>query len=105
MLFDLHRRQPVAEANRSESQAAFHHSATVLAAGENEVNVWRYEPDKLVPPKPDKNGKAGRVGDLPGKVIGKIKRGGYSQGLAFSPDGERLAVGKSDGSVELWTLV
>ncbi len=104
-VYDLEKGVPVAEAQRVSSQAVFHHSAAIFAAGESELKVWRYESGKLVPPKPDNKGKPGRVGDVPGKSIGSIKRGEYSQGLAFSPDGNTLAAGKSDGSVELWGLV
>jgi WD40 repeat protein len=81
-------------------QVTFHPGADVLASGGDTVKVWAYEPSRFVPMAPNKAGKP----SLPGKELGAIKLGDFSLGISFSPDGSLLAVGKSNGGVEVWKL-
>jgi WD40 repeat protein len=102
-VYELSTDMPVAT-EKADMQAAFHPSSDVLALGESEVTVWNIDAGKLKPAPADNKGNR-KIAALPGKQLGKIKRGEYSQGLCFSPDGKVLACGKSDGNVELWELV
>lgn len=81
--------------------AAFHPRESLFVGGESEVKGWRYETDKLIPSGKDKTVKPMAANGLPGKAIAGLKRGDWSLGLQFSPDGSHLALGKSDGTVEL----
>jgi len=56
------------------------------------------------PAEKDKDGRVKKVGKIPGKELAKIKRGAWSLGLQFTPDGRQLAMGKNDGTVQLWNL-
>lgn len=82
----------------------FHAERDLLVSGESTTRAWAYDASKLVPPKMDSKGRVAKLGGIPGQKVAEIKRGEYSLGLDFAPDGKTLAVGKSDGSVELWDL-
>jgi WD40 repeat protein len=99
-VYDLATGQPVA-AERSSMQAAFHPAADLLAGGESEVKFWNYLADKFAPSEKDKNGKAKEPQPVPGEVLATVKRGDWSLGLCFSPDGRQVALGKADGTFEL----
>jgi WD40 repeat protein len=98
-IFNLESGEPVAT-DAVRLQAAFHPSADVLAAGGDTVKVWLYEPQRFAPA----SGRPPRTGPIPGRELGSIRAGDFSLGIAFSPDGSKLAVGKSSGTVELWEL-
>lgn len=102
-VYDLASGEIVA-AEKLRMDVAFHPSADVLAGGDNQTKVWRYEANRLAPPEQDKKGNRKSPSGLPGKELSTIKRGDWSLGLRFSPDGQRLALGKSDGTVEMWEL-
>lgn len=103
-IFDLGSGELMARADRVSMDVAFHAGEHVLAGGEDKVQVWQLETDKLTPPEKDKDGRPKKIPDVPGKELASVKRGSWSLGLQFSPDGNRLAMGKSDGTVELWEL-
>jgi WD40 repeat protein len=83
---------------------AFHPSAPILAGGDNETKVWACDVKKFAPPEKDKNVRSKSPGAIPGKVLSSIKRGDWSLGLRFSHDGKQLAMGKADGTVELYDV-
>jgi WD40 repeat protein len=84
--------------------AAFHPAARLLVAGESEAKVWAYDAHGFASLPPDKDGRAKPPGAIAGRVLATIRRGDWSLGLRFSPDGKQLALGRGDGSVELWTV-
>lgn len=102
-IFDLTSGLPVV-ADRLEMQVAFSPTTDVVLAGSDTVRAWVYDAAKFVPGKPDKKGVSAPTPGLPGKEIGSAKLGGFSLGLAFSTDGKRVALGRTDGKVELWEL-
>lgn len=102
-VYDLASGEVVAS-ERLNMEVAFHPSADVLAGGEGEVKCWTYETGKFAPPEKDKNGKPQNPKGIHGKSFAAIKRGDWSLGLQFSPDGRRVALGKADGTVELYDL-
>lgn len=89
---------------KCDMDVAFHPSAALLSAGESEVKCWAYDAQKLVPPRLDKAGKPNKANTISGKLLSTLKRGDWSLGIAFSVDGRQLALGKSDGTVELYNL-
>lgn len=103
LLFDVATGEPVAT-DRSSLQVAFHPRMDVLAGGDTQVKVWAYEPAKLTPAARDKAGKIVKLAAVPGAELAQIKQGDFSLGMAFAPDGAKLALGRADGSVELWEL-
>ncbi len=90
---------------KCEMDVAFHPSSDVLAGGENEVRFWNFEGAAFMPPKPDKNGKPTKPAAIAAKPAASIKRGDWSLGMCFSPTGDRVALGKSDGTIEIHKLV
>lgn len=103
VVYDLDAGEPVA-ADKLRLQVAFHPSAPLLAAGEDTLKVWDCQVDAWRPPAVDSKGKPSAPGPIAGRELASIKRGEYSHGIAFSPDGLRMAVGRSDGTVELWDI-
>lgn len=102
-LFDLESGEIVAT-ERNNMDVAFDSRRDVLAGGESEMKVWEYETAKLTPPEKDKGGKPKSTSGVTGRVVSTVKRGEWSLGLSFSPDGKQLAIGKSDGTVELYDV-
>jgi WD40 repeat protein len=102
-VFDLTSGAIVAS-ERVNMDAAFHPTANVLIGGESELKCWMYEADKFAPPEKDKSGKSQNTKGIAGNAIAAIKRGDWSLGLHFSNDGKQLALGKADGTVELYDL-
>lgn len=103
-VYDLQSGEIVAS-ERLNMQVAFHPTADVLAGGESEAKFWSFEADKFAPPEKDKNGKPQQAKGIPGKSFATVKRGEWSLGLRFSPDGKQVALGKADGTVELYDVV
>lgn len=99
-IFDLNSGETVAS-EKLDMQVAFHPTANLLAGGENDVKFWNYDASKFAAPKLDKNGKLTKAAGIPGKLLATVKRGDWSLGLCFSPDGSQVALGKADGTVEL----
>lgn len=99
-VYDLNSGEIVAT-ERLTMDVAFHPQSHLLAGGDKETKIWAYDDQKFVPPEKDKNGRSKSPGAIPGKLLGSIKRGDWSLGLSFSPDGKQLALGKADGTVEL----
>lgn len=89
---------------KGNMDVALHPAANVIASGEGEVKLWSFVPEKFPEPTVDKNGRPIKPQGLPGKSIGSIKRGDWSLGLSFSPDGGQLALGKADGTLELYAV-
>ncbi len=87
-----------------DMQIAFHPKSNVLAGGENEVKFWSYDASKFAPPPLDKNGKPTKPMGISGDVLATVKRGEWSLGLRFSPDGRQVALGKADGTVDLYEV-
>jgi WD40 repeat protein len=104
-VFDLQTGEIVAHEARVSMQIAFHPKADVLAAGESEATFWTFEADKFAPPELDKNGKPKSAQPIPGKSFASIKRGGWSLGLRFSDDGRHVALGKANGTVEVYDVL
>lgn len=102
-VFDLATGEIVAS-ERVTMDAAFHPSINVLIGGESELKGWTYEADKFAPPAKDKNGKPQNAKGIAGSSIAAVKRGEWSLGVHFSHDGKQLALGKADGTVELYGL-
>lgn len=102
-VYDLASGEIVAS-ERINMEVAFHPAADVLAGGENEVKLWNYAPDKFAPPEKDKNGKPQSAKAIPGNAFATVKRGDWSLGLCFSPDGKQIALGKADGTVEMYEV-
>jgi len=103
VMYDLESGSPVAS-DKLRLQVAFHPSAPLLAAGEDTLKVWDCQVDAWKPPAVDDKGKPSAPGPIAGRELASIKRGEYSHGIAFSPAGLRMAVGRSDGTVELWDI-
>lgn len=104
-VFDLQSGEIVAREDRINMQVAFHPMADVFAAGESEAKFWDFEADKFAPPAKDKNGKPQNPRGIPGKSFASVKRGEWSLGLRFSGDGKQVALGKANGTVELYDVV
>ena len=102
-VFDLASGELVAS-ERMSMDVAFHPSSNVLVGGESEIKTWSYQADKFAPPEKDKNGKPQNSKGIPGDLLAGNKRGDWSLGLKFSADGKRLALGKADGTVDLFEL-
>ena len=103
-VYDLANGELVAT-EKVQMDVAFHPSSDVLVGGESEAKVWMCDTGKFAPPEKDKNGKSKAPSGISGKLLTSIKRGSWSLGLRFSHDGKQLAVGKSDGTVEMYDVV
>ncbi len=94
----------IVSSEKLNMQVAFHPAADLLAAGESEVKVWSFDAAKFAPPAKDKNGKPQSPKGIPGDAIATIKRGEWSLGLQFSASGSQVALGKANGTVELYDV-
>ena len=109
-LFELATGQGVAFVKEAGVDVAFHPQHDLLAVGEGQLHVWRYDADKFSPQplsgEKEKDGKPKSLSlpSLSGREIANLKRGDYGQGIRFLADGRRLAVAKADGVVDLWEL-
>jgi WD40 repeat protein len=102
-VFDLASAELVAS-ERVSMDVAFQPTGNVLIGGESEVKSWSYQAEKFAPPEKDKNGKPQAAKSIPGESLAAIKRGDWSLGMQFSSDGKRLALGKADGTVDLYEM-
>ena len=102
-VFDLTSGEIVAS-ERLRMDVAFHPQTHLLAGGDNETKVWACEVQKFAPPEKDKDGRSKTPATIPGKVLTSIKRGDWSLGLSFSHNGQQLALGKANGTVELYDV-
>lgn len=102
-VFDIATGTPVAE-DKSDAQICFSPTDDILVAGSNVAKVATYETAKFQPAKPDKSGKLGSAGPLPGKELAQIKLGDFSLGVRFSANGKLLGLGRADGKVEVWEV-
>lgn len=102
-VYDLASGEIVAS-ERLRMDVAFHPECHVLAGGDNETKVWACDVQKFAPPEKDKDGRSKPPATIPGMVLTSIKRGDWSLGLSFSHDGRQLALGKADGTVELYDV-
>jgi WD40 repeat protein len=108
-LFELATGKLAAAVPQAGMDVAFAKTGT-FATGENSIVAMAVDFDKLKPLPDAPPGKGGGKNQLPnapkppGKELGTVKRGDFSLGLAFSPDGKQLAAGKSNGTVELWEV-
>jgi WD40 repeat protein len=106
--YDFSSGSGIAGINQAGGDALFGHRESVIAAGENTLRVWSFAASEMVPvPVPTPAQKSRKESSFPafkGKEIAQIKRGEFSMGAAFSPDDRFLAVGRNDGTVELFTL-
>jgi WD40 repeat protein len=102
-VFDLASGELVAS-ERVGMDVVFHPTANLLVVGESEVKCWSYQAEKFAPPEIDKNGKPQNAHGIPGESLAAMKRGDWSLGLHFSADGKYLALGKADGTVDLYEL-
>lgn len=102
-LFDLETGDVVAS-EKVNMEVAFHPTSDTLAGGESDVKCWSYAADKFAPAEQDKNGKRKNAAAIPGESLGAVKRGEWSLGMQFSRDGKTLALGKADGTVELYDV-
>ena len=93
-----------AATEKASMDVCFHPQLPLLAVGEQEVKLWEYDADQFQPGGKDKNGKLQPPKVIAGKVAGNVKRGDWSLGMRFSPTGKQLALGKSDGTVELYEV-
>jgi WD40 repeat protein/tRNA A-37 threonylcarbamoyl transferase component Bud32 len=84
-VWDLHAKRPVAGPKEQTSEPAFAPEGHLLAVcSKDAVILW--DPAS-------------------GKEVGRLVGGGYfASCVAFSPDGQTLAVGRQGGSLELWDL-
>jgi len=110
LIFELATGHGVAAIAQTGSDVLFGRRGNLLAAGEDTLRLWSYDPGKFNPKpllvKTDPKGKT-LPPSLPafaGKELAQIKRGGFSVGVAFAADDGLLAAGKTDGTVEVWTL-
>jgi WD40 repeat protein len=110
LLYELATGHGVGMLSQTGGDVAFAHGKNLLGAGENTLRLWNYEPSRFSPrsaePRADPRGKKQPVSlpALAATEFVQIKRGDFSFGLAFAVDDQLLAVGKTDGSAELWTL-
>jgi WD40 repeat protein len=102
-VFDLATGTAVGQ-DKSDAQACFSPTDDLLAIGSNVVKVVAIDVAKFVPVKPDKAGKPGTPGAIPGKELAQIKLGDFSLGMRFSADGKLLGLGRADGKVEVWEV-
>jgi len=102
-IYDLPARALVAT-EKCDMDLAFHPARNLLAGGESEVRFWNYDAAQFAPPELAKNGKSMKPKAIAGTLVATVKRGDWSLGIDFSPDGNRVALGKSDGTLELHEL-
>lgn len=99
-VFDLETGELVAF-EKASMDVAFHPSADLIAIGESEVRFWAYDSGKFAAVELNKPGQPVKMPPISGKLIAAVKRGDWSLGIDFSADGKQVALGKSDGTIEL----
>jgi WD40 repeat protein len=110
LIFELATGHGVASIAQAGSDVLFGRRQDLLAAGEDTLRLWHYDPARFSPKplqaKTDPKGKPlpPTLPGFTGKELTQIKRGGFSVGVAFAADDGLLAAGKTDGTVEVWTL-
>ncbi|MBL8797276.1 MAG: hypothetical protein JNM56_25460 [Planctomycetia bacterium] len=110
LIFELGTGHGIASIAQTGSDVLFGRRHDLLAAGEDTLRLWSFDPAKFSPkPAPVKTDPKGKPlpPSLPvfsGKELTQIKRGGFSVGVAWAADDGLLAAGKTDGTVEVWTL-
>lgn len=108
LIYELATGKGVASIAQAGGDVLFGRTADWFAAGEDTIRLFEYVPNAFKPqaiaPKLDAKGKPQPVGlpSFSGREIVSIKRGGFSCGAACSNDDEQVALGKSDGTLELW---
>ena len=104
MVYEIASLKPVAT-DKFDSQVALSRAADLIAMGEGTVTLFRYDAGQFKPAVIDEKKKTSTLAKaIPGAKLGEIKRGDFAKGIDFSLDGKLLALGKSDGSVEVWSL-
>lgn len=110
LIFELATGNGVASIAQAGSDVVFGRRQDLLAAGEDTLRLWSYDPGKFSPrplqTKTDPKGKKlpPTLPAFAGKEVVQLKRGGFSVGMDLAADDSLLAVGKTDGTVEVWTL-
>ena len=85
-------------------------SADFIAAGQNVVRFYSYDVAafKPVPSEPAVDAKGrktlAKLPPLPGKQLSESKRDDFALGIAFTNDGQSLALGKPNGTIEIWNV-
>lgn len=104
MVYEIASLKPVAS-DKFDSQVALSRAADLIAMGEGTVTLYRYDAGQFKPAVIDDKKKTSTLAKaIPGEKLGEIKRGDFAKGIDFSLDGKLLALGKSDGTVEVWSL-
>lgn len=110
LVYELATGDGVGSVAQAGGDVAFAHKGDLLAVGDNTLRLLGYQPEgfrpKAIPVKVDPKGtrSPGAWPALAVREVAAIKRGEFSFGVAFSADDGLLAAGKTDGTVELWTI-
>lgn len=94
LLFDLKTGTPLAS-EKVSYDVRFHPHRQILFGGTDRSKIWNYDPAQLLSSKGKKLGN-------PGNVVGEMRRQG--EGIAFSPDGQWLAVTDRESTVAIRKL-
>lgn len=108
-VYELPTGKAVGAITQAGGDAAFARKLNILGVGSDQLRLLSFEfgafQPRVIEPKVDPRGKTpGTWPVFPAREIVQIKRGDFSFGVAFSPDDRAVAVGKTDGTLELWSL-